>query len=261
MRRVLTYFSWVRTFFPKEKQALRPAWILIIVAVCLTGSNFLTVSSSYKGFVPVLNLFNPQWSERLGHWLWTHPDQELHQLLYWSSWSCFFYFILPAFIIKVFWREKLSDYGFKLKGALNGWPVYLGMFLLIIPCVYVVSYEKSFQLTYPFYEPPKENFMGRMLLWELFYAFQFITLEFFFRGFMVHGLKQKFGTYSVFMMVVPYCMIHFTKPMPECLGSIIAGIVLGMLSYQYRSVILGACIHICVALSMDFLSLWHKGYF
>ena len=261
MNKPTTYFSWLRDFFPKKKEELRVLWIFIIAAICLTGINFLSLSSNSKLFAPILNVFNWNAGGRLNDWLWTHPDYELNQLIYWSVWSCFFYFIVPAGVIKFIWKEKLQDYGFKIKGSLNGWPIYVCMFLIIIPCVIIVSYEKGFQATYPFYEPPRENFMGKMLIWEIFYALQFITLEFFFRGFMVHGLKHKLGVYAIFAMVVPYCMIHFTKPLPECLGSIIAGIVLGTLSYKYKSVILGACIHISVAIIMDFLSLWHKGYF
>jgi hypothetical protein len=261
LNKVISYFAWLRDFFPKKKEDLRPLWIFIIAAICLTGINFLTTSSSYKMFNPLLRIFNAKADVAIEDWLWTHPDYQLHQLIYWSCWSCFFYFVVPALVIKLVWKEKLADYGFKLKGALNGWPIYLGMFLLIIPCVLIVSFEKGFQSTYPFYLPPRQNFMMKMLTWELFYAFQFITLEFFFRGFIVHGLKHKMGIYSIFAMVLPYCMIHFGKPLPECLGSIIAGIVLGTLSYRYKSVILGACIHITVAITMDFLSLWHKGYF
>ncbi len=258
---IKSYFSWLKDFFPKTKTDLRPLWIFLIAAICLTGINFLSVSSSYKLFSPLLDVFNGSWSKRLGYWLYGHKDYELNQLIYWGAWSSFFYFVVPAIVVRFVWKQKLSEYGFKLKGAFNGWPIYVGMFLIIMPCVLIVSYNKGFQGTYPFYEPPRQNFMGKMLIWEIFYALQFITLEFFFRGFMVHGLKPKLGVYSIFAMVVPYCMIHFTKPMPECCGSIIAGVVLGTLSYHYRSVILGACIHICVAISMDFLSLWHKGYF
>ena len=261
MNRITAYFSWLIDFFPKKKEDLRPLWIFILAAICLTGINFLTNASSASMFNPIINAFNGNAGKNLSFWLWKHDDYSLHQLIYWSAWSCFFYFILPACVIKLVWKENLSDYGFKLKGALKGWPIYLAMLLFIIPCVVIVSYEKGFQGTYPFYEPPRQNFMGKMLIWELFYAFQFITLEFFFRGFVVHGLKKKLGVYSIFAMVLPYCMIHFTKPLPECLGSIIAGIILGTLSYRYKSVILGACIHICVSISMDFLSLWHKGYF
>jgi membrane protease YdiL (CAAX protease family) len=97
--------------------------------------------------------------------------------------------------------------------------------------------------------------------WECLYLLQFFGLEFFFRGFMIHGLKDKLGIYSVFVMTIPYCMIHFGKPLPECVGSIGAGLFLGMMSYKTGSVWMGAFLHMAVAISMDVLSLWHRGYF
>jgi membrane protease YdiL (CAAX protease family) len=182
-------------------------------------------------------------------------------MIYWSCVSCFFYFVVPACVIKLAWKEKLSDYGFKLRGSLEGWPIYLCLFGAVMPLIVIASFGKNFQGAYPFYEVPRQDFMGRLLVWEIFYALQFISMEFFFRGFMVHGLRQKLGVYSIFAMVLPYCMIHFVKPLPELLGSIVAGVVLGIMSYRYRSILQGACVHIGVASSMDFLSLWHKGYF
>jgi membrane protease YdiL (CAAX protease family) len=91
------------------------------------------------------------------------------------------------------------------------------------------------------------------------YAIQFVALEFFFRGFLVHGTRRRLGFYSIFAMTIPYCMIHFGKPMLETFGAIIAGIVLGIMSLRTRSVWLGAGLHITVAWLMDALALWHKG--
>lgn len=76
---------------------------------------------------------------------------------------------------------------------------------------------------------------------------------------MVHGLKRYIGAYSILVMMIPYCMIHFNKPLPECVGSIFAGIFLGMMSYKTGSVWMGAFTHMAVAISMDVLSLWHRG--
>ena len=42
-----------------------------------------------------------------------------------------------------------------------------------------------------------------------------MPLEFFFRGFILHGTKQRFGFYAIFVMIIPYCMIHFGKPIVE----------------------------------------------
>jgi membrane protease YdiL (CAAX protease family) len=58
-------------------------------------------------------------------------------------------------------------------------------------------------------------------------------------------------------MIVPYCMIHYGKPLPETLGAIVAGLVLGTLALRTRSIWGGVLIHIGVALTMDMLALGH----
>lgn len=76
---------------------------------------------------------------------------------------------------------------------------------------------------------------------------------------MVHGLKPRLGVSAVFVMVLPYCMIHFEKPLLESLAAIVAGVALGALSYRYRSIWLGIALHCSVALTMDVMALWRKG--
>ncbi len=98
-----------------------------------------------------------------------------------------------------------------------------------------------------------------MYAWWALYALQFVALEFFFRGFMVHGLKWRLGYAAIFVMVVPYNMIHFGKPLAEAIGAILGGVTLGTLSLKTRSVWWGAALHIAVAATMDLLALWHKG--
>jgi membrane protease YdiL (CAAX protease family) len=61
-------------------------------------------------------------------------------------------------------------------------------------------------------------------------------------------------------MMVPYCMLHFGKPMPETLAAICGGIILGFMSLRTRSIWMGTAIHITVAGLMDAASLWRKGW-
>jgi membrane protease YdiL (CAAX protease family) len=67
------------------------------------------------------------------------------------------------------------------------------------------------------------------------------------------------GAYAIFVMVVPYCMIHFGKPFLECFAAIIAGVVLGTLSLRTRSIWCGAMIHMSVAITMDVAALAQTG--
>ena len=72
---------------------------------------------------------------------------------------------------------------------------------------------------------------------------------------MVLGLKPSLGKASVLVMLAPYCMIHYYKPMPEALGWIGAGLILGTLSWRTGTRLYGWFLHYAVALSMDLLSL------
>ena len=94
-----------------------------------------------------------------------------------------------------------------------------------------------------------------LFVWEALYAAQFLSLEIFFRGFILHGLRRALGANAIFVMIVPYCMIHFGKPMPETLGAIGAGLILGTLAMRTRSIWGGVLIHIGVAMTMDVLAL------
>jgi membrane protease YdiL (CAAX protease family) len=60
-------------------------------------------------------------------------------------------------------------------------------------------------------------------------------------------------------MVIPYCMIHFGKPVPEALAAIFAGVVLGVLALRSGSFYLGVVLHCVVALLMDLLAVYSLG--
>jgi len=187
-------------------------------------------------------------------------DSGLRRLIWWSTLCFVCYFLIPVLFLFSIGERNLRLYGLETKGMALSVKPYLVMLLLMVPPVYLFSYMPSFQATYPFWRvDAASSLWPGLLIWELAYALQFFSLEFFFRGFMVHGCRTSLGWYSVPVMMLPYLMIHFTKPFPEALGSLIAGWVLGLMSYHSRSIWLGAVLHVIVALSMDLMSLWHRG--
>ena len=88
---------------------------------------------------------------------------------------------------------------------------------------------------------------------------QFFCLELFFRGWMVGALRRAMGSAAIFVMALPYCMIHYGKPYLEAHGAIVAGVVLGSLAMRTRSIYAGFLLHITVAAGMDLLSLYKRG--
>lgn len=135
------------------------------------------------------------------------------------------------------------------------------MIAFMLPVVFFISKTPAFLNKYPFYHITSKAQLHSFLLWEIIYILQFISIEFFFRGFLLHGVKHRFGYYSILFAVVPYCMIHFGKPMPETLGAIIAGCVLGFLSLNTNSILLGILVHVTVALTMDICAVWRSSLY
>ena len=55
--------------------------------------------------------------------------------------------------------------------------------------------------------------------------------EFLWRGFMLFGLKEKFGYYSVLIQMIPFVILHNGKPAPEIISVIIGDIEQGILNF------------------------------
>lgn len=237
-----------------------------VILVCIVTMLVLT-SSYYFGDVRFLvsllrDLGFIDLARQLRELMTVHPDAEFYKPLYWASVIIFFYCVLPAICIKWIFRESFSDYGLSFKGAFKYYHLYLLMLAVMVPLVIYFSASESFLKTYPFYKvAPGENLFPKFFIWEIFYFLQFVALEFFFRGFILHGTKHRFGFYAIFFMTVPYCMIHFGKPMPETIAAIFAGVVLGYMSLKSRNIWMGVFVHCSVALMMDVSALIRKGVF
>ncbi len=177
--------------------------------------------------------------------------------LTWALGCVFCYLLVPALVVKFAFKERLADYGWTTSGFRRHLPIYGLLFLPVGLLVLVMSYDPGFQETYPFYFAPES--LLALLIWEVAYGLQFLSLEFFFRGFMLHGLKHRYGHGAIWIMLIPYVMIHFTKPPLEAAGAVIAGVVLAVLSLRTRSILGGVAIHASVAWMMDLMSLWQRG--
>lgn len=188
-----------------------------------------------------------------------HRYGRLVENLTWALGCSFFYFIVPALVVKLFFRERLRDHGLAIQGFVRHLWIYAILFAPVALLVWAVSYSEAFQQRYPFYGQPYA--VADFLVWEAAYGLQFFSLEFFFRGFFLNGLRSRIGHYAIFVMVLPYMMIHFQKPFLETVGAIVAGTVLGTLALRTRTIWGGVAIHVAVAVSMDVAALLQKGGF
>jgi CAAX protease family protein len=241
-----------------QREDARPFTILLVVPLCLIFIHYFSDVAWLAWFLDSIGL-----TELAGTFTrsfsGTQP-RDLPPLLWWAGTSVAGYVALPALLITLVWRQRLAEYGVRWNADWLTLRPYLAFVFFMIPVVWIASSTDQFQARYPFLiMMPGESIWSRWLVWECAYFAQFFALEFFFRGFMVLGLRPRFGWLAIPVMVVPYCMIHFAKPMPEAVAAIAAGIALGHLSMKSGTVFWGALLHCAVAMSFDLTVLLHRG--
>lgn len=221
-----------------------PVLIICVTACAALGiAQFVGDQSTYLGVFPE-KIRDPDWI--LGYRAW------------WVAWTVVGFLVLPL-IVMMFWPGRhLRDCNLSWRGFREHFWIYVGLYAAVFPVIFLVSWSPEFYSFYPMY-PQAGRSWTDLLSWEGLYAGQFIALEFFFRGFLVGGLGRYVGILSVPVSVMPYMMLHFSKPWPEAYGAIVAGLVLGWLAWKTKSIWGGVCIHCAVAVSMDLMALSHKG--
>ena len=132
--------------------------------------------------------------------------------------------------------------------------IWLGSSVLIVPTLLLLSMLPGFQAIYPMARGNSGDPLS-MALWLVAYGLQFVGLEIFFRGFLVLAPRRILGIWGLGLMMLPYTMLHFQKPLLESLGSIGFGLVLGVLALRTRSIIEGIGIHLIVAYTLELLML------
>jgi membrane protease YdiL (CAAX protease family) len=232
----------------------RPAVVLMVAALCLLMLNYLKYNTV---FLAMLEAVYSQISD--------NPTVDLYKLrlttffpilsqAWWSLLHVLTFVLIPIFVIKKILKEPLSNYGLGLGELKRDMKWYLLLVTPILFFVVLVSFREDFTSHYPFYDFAHRSWAD-LIAWEVLYLLQFFCVEFFFRGFIIQACRPTFGVNAIFVMIVPYLMLHFTKPWLEATGAILFGLFLGVLAFRSRSIWGGVMVHISIALSMDIASL------
>lgn len=171
-----------------------------------------------------------------------------------------FVFFIPLIVLKyIYDRNEKGLYGLSIEGF--DYKVYFVFFLIMVPLIFWASFQPDFLEAYPSFKPWKANEVFGLSraqmsgIFEVFYLFDFITVELLFRGALVIGLSSIMGKHTILPMVVTYAFLHFGKPMGETIGSIFGGYILGVIALYSRSILGGCAIHMGVALLMEVMAL------
>lgn len=164
-----------------------------------------------------------------------------------------FVVLIPIFIIW-FIKDK-SNQPFYGTRALDNIRPYLIMLLIMVPLLALASTQRDFLSMYPKAKILTQLQVGhqkwRYVVYELCYGFDFISIEFFFRGFLILSLMKICGTHCIIPVACFYCAIHLGKPMGEAISSFWGGLLLGIVSFNTGSVWGGLIVHLGIAWFME----------
>lgn len=250
-----------RAATPRAHANRKAAAVLVTSALSLTILNFGATSQPYWFVTLLEGVGLDGWADLAREAFQNSQHRQRNGLLFWGIGQVVAYTLPPILVIKLLLKERVRDYGLRVRGIRRHAPVYAVLFAVSVPFVVAASYTAAFQAKYPFYDlGPGEGLWPNMAVWWVVYGLQFAALEFFFRGFMIQGLSGRLGYMAVFVMVVPYNMLHYGKPLAEALAAIVGGAVLGSLSLRSRSIWWGVAVHAAIAGTMDVAALIHKGF-
>ena len=228
-----------------------PAEVWQLAAICITACISLLLIEFAANEAVFAQFFPPHPGTTDSYWV-------LRFKVWWVAWALIAYIALPTIVMLLLPGTRLRDCNLSWQGFRRHYSVYVVLYAAVLPVIWLVSLSPDFYNFYPMYPQAGRSWFD-LLAWEGLYAGQFVALEFFFRGFLVGGLSRYIGVLAVPVSVMPYMMIHFSKPWPEAAGAIFAGLILGWLAWKLKSIWGGVCVHCAVAASMDLLALSHKG--
>ncbi len=229
----------LQVLFYKDCTYYRDPWFWVILFLAPAFFSFRVNFTFHQGLIR--NLFS---------------GKELRLYMYCLNWVVrVFVLLIPVCIVWVIKdRGTQPLYGTR---PLDSVGPYLIMLLVMLPLIALASTQADFLRTYP--KAKALNGLGlnsvhdywRYLLFELSYGFDFVSIEIFFRGFLILALAQVCGQHCIIPVACFYCAIHFGKPMGEAISSFFGGTLLGIIAFNTGSIWGGLLVHLGVAWLME----------
>lgn len=168
---------------------------------------------------------------------------------------------LPLLLFRLTYdKQQKSLYGLTTKGY--DWKPYALMLGLMIPLIFMASFQPDFNTYYPRIKPHQAEGLTllsqgpALVMFEACYAFDFIWTELIFRGFLIVGMAHVLGKDAVLPMAAIYTIRHFSKPMGETISSFFGGYLLGVIALRSRNIMGGVWVHMGIAVLMELFAFW-----
>ncbi len=161
-------------------------------------------------------------------------------------------FILPAIYIKYFMKRKLTDFGWGFGDIKYGLKWLVTIPLLVVPLIFIASKMPALRAEYPLAKSLLDNQSSLFIYESAYVLFYYVAWEFFFRGFLLFGLRERFGDINaILIQTISSCLVHIDKPESEIIGSIVVGILFGMIALKSKSIWYVFLIHVSIGVLTD----------
>ncbi|MCD4707522.1 MAG: CPBP family intramembrane metalloprotease [Candidatus Sabulitectum sp.] len=168
-----------------------------------------------------------------------------------------FFFILmlaiPLLISTVYGKSDMLKSLFAFTGLRKNllWSL-LAILAVVLPSAYHASSIPSVFAEYPL---PRTLLQNQQLLPAYFlglFFLYYLPWEFFFRGFLLFSLKDKYGTIpAILIQTISSCLVHIGKPTPEIIGSIPFGIIFGIIAIRTKNIWIVVLLHAALGIFTD----------
>lgn len=168
-------------------------------------------------------------------------------------------FLIPIIYLRIFTTEKITDYGLSLGNYKYGIKSLLLIPLVILPAIYFAAKMPDVHSEYPLAKSLLID-QKNIFIYEITYViFYYIAWEFYFRGFILFGLKDRFGDWNaILIQTISSCLIHIGKPEGEIIGSIVVGIIFGYIALRSRSIWYVFLMHASIGVLTDIFIIFGK---
>ena len=194
------------------------------------------------------------------------PHEQLRlQMLSYAS-GLLLLVVIPCLLIKFRFKESLKSYGLGLGDVRLGLTFVAVLIIISLPLFYFGSRNPQMWVEYPLIyrgmdvAQIRQQFQWHsFLLYELIYASFFFVIEFTFRGYMLFGLRERFGLYVILIQMLSYTAWHLPKPVPELLGTPVWGFAVAAVTLRARSLWYVFIAHWLLNIFLDVMILVNRG--
>ena len=175
------------------------------------------------------------------------------------AWSLALLLAAPALLLALVGID-LRHVGLRLGDLRFGIGAAIGLVVIAVPLMYVGSFDKGLEATYPWAGAWVGSNLATIVAWALLYALYYIAFEFFYRGFLQRVVADAWGApQGVWVQTIAATLIHLGKPMTEVIAALPASLLFGLIALRSRSILASTIIHLAIGLSIDLFVLAHQG--